>query len=47
LRAELQAKQMGDVETFTDAIMGAVLFTLAFLTGNTLRLALKERTRLP
>jgi len=47
LRAELQAKQMSDVEPFTDAIMGAVLFTLALLTGNTLRLALKERTRLP
>jgi len=45
LRAELQAKQMGDVEYFTDAIMGAVLFTLAFLTGNTLRQALKERAR--
>jgi putative ABC transport system permease protein len=43
LRAQLQTKQMGDVEFFTDAIMGAVLFTLAFLTGNTLRQALKER----
>ncbi|HWG77439.1 MAG TPA: FtsX-like permease family protein [Steroidobacteraceae bacterium] len=45
VRAELQAKQMGDVEFFTDAIMGAVLFTLAFLTGNTLRQALQERAR--
>jgi putative ABC transport system permease protein len=45
LRAEFQAKQMGDVEFFTDAIMGAVLFTLAFLTGNTLRQALNERAR--
>jgi putative ABC transport system permease protein len=44
-RAELQARQMGDTEFFTDAVMGAVLFTLAFLTGNTLRQALKERTR--
>lgn len=44
-RAELQAKQMGDIKFFTDAVMGAVLFTLAFLTGNTLRQALKERTR--
>ena len=34
---------MGDVEFFTDAIMGAVLFTLAFLTGNTLRQSLHER----
>ena len=44
-RAELQAKQMGDVEFFTDAIMVAVLFTLAFLTANTLRQALHERAR--
>jgi putative ABC transport system permease protein len=42
-RAELQAKQLGDVEFFTDSIMGAVLFALAFLTGNTLRQALHER----
>lgn len=44
-RAELQAKQMGDVRFFTNAVMGAVLFTLAFLTGNTLRQALQERAR--
>ena len=43
--AELQAKQMGDVQLFTDAIMGAVLFTLAFLTGNTLRQSLEDRRR--
>lgn len=43
--AELRTKQMGDVEFFTDAIMGAVLFTLAFLTGNTLRQSLQDRTR--
>lgn len=42
-RAEFQTKQMGDVAFFTDAIMGAVLFTLAFLTGNTLRQSLHER----
>ena len=42
-RAEYQAKQMGDVGFFTNAIMGAVLFTLAFLTGNTLRQSLQER----
>jgi putative ABC transport system permease protein len=35
---------MGDVEFFTDAIMAAVLFTLAFLTGNTLRQSISERT---
>jgi putative ABC transport system permease protein len=34
---------MGDVEFFTNSIMGAVLFTLAFLTGNTLRQSLHER----
>ncbi|HTV78088.1 MAG TPA: ABC transporter permease [Steroidobacteraceae bacterium] len=43
--AELQSKQMGDVELFTHCIIGAVLFTLAFLTGNTLRQALQERAR--
>jgi putative ABC transport system permease protein len=43
-RAEYQAKQMGDVAFFTNSIMGAVLFTLAFLTGNTLRQSLQERT---
>jgi putative ABC transport system permease protein len=42
-RAQFQAKQMGDVEFFTNAIMAAVLFTLAFLTGNTLRQSLHER----
>jgi putative ABC transport system permease protein len=31
------------VAFFTNAIMGAVLFTLAFLTGNTLRQSLHER----
>jgi len=44
-RAEAQAKQLGDVEFFTDAVMGAVLFTLAFLTGNTLRESLRQRRR--
>ncbi len=42
-RAEVRAKQMGDVAFFTNAIMGAVLFTLAFLTGNTLRQSIQER----
>jgi putative ABC transport system permease protein len=42
-RAQYQAKQMGDVEFFTNATMAAVLFTLAFLTGNTLRQSLHER----
>ncbi|MEJ0086713.1 MAG: ABC transporter permease [Pseudomonadota bacterium] len=44
-RAEAGAKQMGDVRLFTNAILGAVLFTLAFLTGNTLRQSLQDRSR--
>ncbi len=44
-RAETVAKQMGDVKFFTNAVMGAVLFTLAFLTGNTLRQSLQDRSR--
>jgi putative ABC transport system permease protein len=44
-RAESSAKQMGDIKFFTNAIMGAVLFTLAFLTGNTLRQSLQDRAR--
>jgi putative ABC transport system permease protein len=43
--AEARAKQMGDVRLFTLAILGAVLFTLAFLTGNTLRQSLQDRSR--
>ena len=42
-RAENQAKQMGDVALFTDGIMVAVIFTLAFVTGNTLRQSLVQR----
>ena len=42
-RAQFQAKQLGDVQFFTNAIMAAVLFTLAFLTGNTLRQSIHER----
>lgn len=45
VRAEASAKQLGDVEFFTDATMGAVLFTLAFLTGNTLRESFRQRWR--
>jgi putative ABC transport system permease protein len=43
--AEARAKQMGDVSFFTDAILCAVIFALAFVTGNTLRQSLHERTR--
>ena len=45
MSAESQAKQMGDVKFFTNSIMGAVLFTLAFLTGNTLRQSFEDRSR--
>jgi putative ABC transport system permease protein len=44
-RAESAAKQMGDLQFFTNAIMAAVLFMLAFLTGNTLRQSLQDRSR--
>lgn len=44
-RAESQAKQMGDVKFLTNAVMAAVLFTLAFVAGNTLRQSLQERSR--
>jgi putative ABC transport system permease protein len=44
-RAEAQTREMGDVEFFTNAIIGVVLFTLMFLTGNTLRQAFQERVR--
>jgi putative ABC transport system permease protein len=43
-RAEARAKQLGDIAFFTNTIMGAVLFTLVFLTANTLRQSLQERT---
>jgi len=43
-RAEARAKQLGDIAFFTNAIMGAVLFTLVFVTANTLRQSLQERT---
>jgi putative ABC transport system permease protein len=43
--AERQAKQMGDIKFVTNSIMAAVLFTLAFLTGNTLRQSLEDRSR--
>jgi putative ABC transport system permease protein len=42
-RAEATATQMGDVAFFTNAILGAVLFTLLLLTGNTMRQSLHER----
>lgn len=42
-RAEANAKQMGDIALFTNAILGAVLFMLLLLTGNTMRQSIQER----
>ena len=35
---------MGDIAYFTRAIVAAVLFALLFLTGNTMRQSIQERT---
>jgi putative ABC transport system permease protein len=43
--AQSQLRQLGDVGLMVNAIVGAVLFTLLFLTGNTMRQAVRERTR--
>ena len=42
-RAEANSKQMGDIAFFTNAILGAVLFALLLLTGNTMRQSIQER----
>jgi putative ABC transport system permease protein len=42
-RAEASAQQMGDIAFFTNAILGAVLFMLLLLTGNTMRQSIQER----
>jgi putative ABC transport system permease protein len=36
-------KQIGDINLIVDAIVGAVLFTLLFLTGNTMMQSVRER----
>ena len=41
--AQAQLRQLGDVGAMVNAIVGAVLFTLLFLTGNTMRQAVRER----
>lgn len=41
--AQMRIKQMGDIAFFTNAIMGAVMFTLLFLTANTMRQSVRER----
>ena len=42
--AQSRLKQMGDIEFLTNAVVGSVLFTLLFVTGNTLRQSVRERT---
>ena len=41
--AQAQLRQLGDVSAMVNAIVGAVLFTLLFLTGNTMRQSVRER----
>jgi putative ABC transport system permease protein len=41
--AQAQLRQIGDVGAMVNAIVGAVLFTLLFLTGNTMHQAVRER----
>jgi putative ABC transport system permease protein len=41
--ARMRIKQMGDVAFFTNAIVAAVMFTLLFLTANTMRQSVRER----
>jgi putative ABC transport system permease protein len=41
MRAQL--KQVGDINFFINAILGSVLFTLLFLTGNTMMQSVRQR----
>jgi putative ABC transport system permease protein len=41
--AQSQMKQVGDINFFTNAIVGAVFFTLLFLTANTMMQSVRER----
>jgi len=41
--AASQIKQMGDISFIVNSIVGAVLFTLLFLTGNTMMQSMRER----
>ena len=36
-------EELGNIEFFVNAIIGAVLFTLLFLTGNTMMQSVRER----
>ncbi len=42
--AQMQLKQLGDINFIVNAIVGAVLFTLMFLTANTMMQSVRERT---
>ena len=42
--AQQQLQQLGDINFIANAIVGAVLFTLLFLTGNTMMQSVRERT---
>jgi putative ABC transport system permease protein len=42
--AQMQLKQIGDINFIVNAIVGAVLFTLLFLTANTMAQSVRERT---
>ena len=41
---QMQLKQLGDINFIVNAIVGAVLFTLLFLTANTMMQSVRERT---
>ncbi|MBC7983710.1 MAG: ABC transporter permease [Candidatus Obscuribacterales bacterium] len=41
--AASQIKQLGDINFIVNSIVGAVLFTLLFLTGNTMMQSMRER----
>ena len=41
---QTQMKQIGDINFIANAIVGAVLFTLLFLTANTMMQSVRERT---
>ena len=38
-----QLRQVGDVRMFVNSIIGAVLFTLLFLAGNTMSQSVRDR----
>jgi putative ABC transport system permease protein len=42
--AESRLKQVGDVQFLTNSIVAAVFFSLLFVTGNTMRQSVRERT---